>query len=67
MSNRFAVALALAIVGGAVTAGGVSAQSPTVLESATSVVVVDIPTGGELPSLDGVLPACMNLEDDDDE
>ena len=67
MSNRFAVALALAIVGGAVTAGGVSAQSPTVLESATSVVVVDIPTGGELPSLDGVLPACMNLEDDDDD
>ncbi len=67
MRNRLVLALALALIGGVLTAGAVSAQSTTALGIGTADVEIDIPTGGELPDLDGELPACMNLRDDDDD
>ncbi|MGI9557764.1 MAG: lytic murein transglycosylase [Solirubrobacterales bacterium] len=67
MRNRLALAVALAILGVAITGGAVSAQSSSVVEVGAASVEIDIPAGSELLDVEGQLPACSNLGDDDED
>ncbi len=64
MQNRLLITVALALLGAALTAGALSAQS-TQLGSGQAGVAIDLPDGGDLPNVGGALPECSNGEDDD--
>jgi hypothetical protein len=67
MRNRLLIIVALGILGAICAAGVVSAQTDSVLGVGSDGVSIDLPDGGDLPSLDANLPACSNTVDDDED
>jgi hypothetical protein len=67
MENRLLIIVALALLGASITAGAVGASSSSVLGVGEAGVSIDLPDGGELPTVNGSLPECSNGEDDDED
>jgi hypothetical protein len=64
MRNRLLITLALGLLGAVLVAGAVSAEDIN-LGVGQADVSIDLPDGGDLPGVGGVIPQCSNGNDDD--